>query len=78
VRDVTERKRAEETQIRFARDASLRAEVCAAFNDTKGYCRRAPRGTEMKETFILLRDLHRSIIAPAVRADNLLSQIQAI
>ena len=36
VRDVTERKRAEETQIRFARDASLRAEVCAAFNETKG------------------------------------------
>jgi PAS domain S-box-containing protein len=36
VRDVTERKRAEETQIRFARDASLRAEVCAAFNQTEG------------------------------------------
>jgi PAS domain S-box-containing protein len=34
VRDVTERERAEETQIRFARDASLRAEVCAAFNQT--------------------------------------------
>lgn len=36
IRDITERKRAEEAQIRFARDASLRAEVCAAFNETKG------------------------------------------